>query len=394
MSKEELRSSSLSMMEIEDSESSSLMSGPGQMSVRGWTAFRSRLRPSPGHLRCHLYSILSVSVALVLILIVVMLVRLGKEDRKLWDLERAVENLSSSFKAPPVSESRSGAEVALENLVANLTSLLISLSSKTQEEGKHARHRDLAELKIAVDSVNVSLTSLSSRLQETATMDEKRSTQWQATVTNLTSSLALLTSGLKERDAQSAELIQIRDAVTNLTSLIHTLSSKPQERGTSPQTPATRVQTHSEPSPTPPSPAKAGLRCHGYWFLHSSSCYLFSSSTLSWQQAADSCRSQGAMLLALGDNSEWRFVTSNSIPGMFWVSLTANATGQWRWVDGTPCIINKSTSHWYASSSEQWRIDSSASGRSCSLLRDDGKLNTDHCSRRNRYICERPATPA
>lgn len=46
-------------------------------------------------------------------------------------------------------------------------------------------------------------------------------------------------------------------------------------------------------------------RCQNNWSLNASSCYLFSSNKLTWHEAGDYCRTQGASLLILNNAKEW-----------------------------------------------------------------------------------------
>ncbi len=109
--------------------------------------------------------------------------------------------------------------------------------------------------------------------------------------------------------------------------------------------------------------------CKPGWILYRSSCFLFSSDKLIWSEARDYCKAQGALLLKIQeDNEEWvcnihthniifyfpyfffflisyffpqAFLNNHTIPTSYWVGLTDQTTGQWRWVDDTPYIMNQ-----------------------------------------------------
>uniref|UniRef100_A0A671LAC3 C-type lectin domain-containing protein n=1 Tax=Sinocyclocheilus anshuiensis TaxID=1608454 RepID=A0A671LAC3_9TELE len=82
--------------------------------------------------------------------------------------------------------------------------------------------------------------------------------------------------------------------------------------------------------------------CKRGWILYKSSCFLFSSDQLNWSGARDYCKAQGALLLKIQeDDEEWAFLNNQTIPTSYWVGLTDQTTGQWRWADETPYIMNK-----------------------------------------------------
>lgn len=114
---------------------------------------------------------------------------------------------------------------------------------------------------------------------------------------------------------------------------------------------------------------KPVLNCKAGWQLYLSSCYLFSSTALNWQNSRDFCVGKEALLLILGqDTREWvsdlwtnihihtpiaekcnllnlvcflqNFI-GNRISKLqsHWIGLT-DQTGQWRWTDGSPYIMD------------------------------------------------------
>uniref|UniRef100_A0A671LAE1 C-type lectin domain-containing protein n=1 Tax=Sinocyclocheilus anshuiensis TaxID=1608454 RepID=A0A671LAE1_9TELE len=69
------------------------------------------------------------------------------------------------------------------------------------------------------------------------------------------------------------------------------------------------------------------------WIPFRNSCYLFSHDTMNWTKAKDYCEEKGALLLKIeaGSEKEWQFVTNFAKPHDYWVGLTDQNTGQWRW---------------------------------------------------------------
>ncbi|KAL0194204.1 hypothetical protein M9458_012500, partial [Cirrhinus mrigala] len=82
--------------------------------------------------------------------------------------------------------------------------------------------------------------------------------------------------------------------------------------------------------------------CKSGWIAYESSCFLFSKNQADWSGARDYCKAQGALLLKIKDNDkEWDFLNTRTIPTPYWVGLTDQTTGRWRWADETPYIMNK-----------------------------------------------------
>ncbi|KAI4884765.1 hypothetical protein NFI96_025159 [Prochilodus magdalenae] len=127
--------------------------------------------------------------------------------------------------------------------------------------------------------------------------------------------------------------------------------------------------------------------CKPGWILNGSSCYFFSNNKLNWHQAQEYCRSQNASLLKLETKEEWVFVTARTKLYHHWVGLRQEITGQWKWDDGTPYVIDQAD--W-----EPGQPDDSKGhglgeeGEDCGDLKRAGKLNDAHCSNTLHYICK------
>ncbi|XP_037543074.1 C-type lectin domain family 17, member A-like [Nematolebias whitei] len=79
--------------------------------------------------------------------------------------------------------------------------------------------------------------------------------------------------------------------------------------------------------------------CPAGWKMFSYSCYFFSSTSASWDQGREDCRTRGADLVVVNDADEQEFIStfSNKI---YWIGLTDKETeGSWEWVDGTPLDV-------------------------------------------------------
>ncbi|KAK9975353.1 hypothetical protein ABG768_023404, partial [Culter alburnus] len=83
------------------------------------------------------------------------------------------------------------------------------------------------------------------------------------------------------------------------------------------------------------------VTCKSGWISYKSSCFLFSRSSLNWTEARDYCKTQDVLLLKIqDDDEEWEFLNNHTIPTFYWVGLTDQTTGQWRWADDTPYTMN------------------------------------------------------
>ncbi|XP_035382782.1 asialoglycoprotein receptor 1 [Electrophorus electricus] len=121
------------------------------------------------------------------------------------------------------------------------------------------------------------------------------------------------------------------------------------------------------------------------WGSYHSRCYLFSRDTLNWHQARDYCRSQKAMLVKLETEEEWEFVSGKTMMQNYWVGLTDEITGQWRWDDGTTFPVIEP--HWSPGQPDDWKEHGLGEGEDCGHFGWDLKLNDNHCSVKMKCIC-------
>ncbi|KAK7172518.1 hypothetical protein R3I93_002586 [Phoxinus phoxinus] len=126
------------------------------------------------------------------------------------------------------------------------------------------------------------------------------------------------------------------------------------------------------------------------WIPFSNSCYLFSSHSMNWTEAKDYCEEQGALLLKLeeGSEKEWEVVTLLTKPFEYWIGLTDQTTGQWRWADDTPCTMDKV--HWGPGQPDDWQGHPQEGGEDCAHISRYMKINDNHCSIKKKFICKGP----
>ncbi|KAF3698359.1 Asialoglycoprotein receptor 1 [Channa argus] len=135
------------------------------------------------------------------------------------------------------------------------------------------------------------------------------------------------------------------------------------------------------------SGSATGGCCPFNWDLFGSSCYYFSSLSLSWNRSKDWCEKEGSHLVILTTNEEWDFVTHHTMPNPFWVGLTDGRTGRWEWVNQTPYIMERR--RWMPGQPDSWTGHGLQGNEDCAQLHSSGRLNDMHCSKQLRYICQK-----
>uniref|UniRef100_A0A8C9XRK0 C-type lectin domain-containing protein n=1 Tax=Sander lucioperca TaxID=283035 RepID=A0A8C9XRK0_SANLU len=78
--------------------------------------------------------------------------------------------------------------------------------------------------------------------------------------------------------------------------------------------------------------------CPAGWRMFSSSCYLLSAESGSWEKGRQYCRDRGADLVVIDSSEEQTFLSEFIKKATwYWIGLTdRDEEGTWKWVDGTP----------------------------------------------------------
>ncbi|XP_034413526.1 asialoglycoprotein receptor 1 [Cyclopterus lumpus] len=127
--------------------------------------------------------------------------------------------------------------------------------------------------------------------------------------------------------------------------------------------------------------------CPLNWEIFASSCYMFSRTTLSWDEARDWCNGHESHLVILKTDKEWDYVIQHTMGAFHWVGLTDERTGEWEWVNQTPYIMNRR--RWRPGQPDSWTDHNLGRGdEDCAHLHNDGRLNDLHCSSKMRFICQ------
>uniref|UniRef100_A0A3Q2CAG9 C-type lectin domain-containing protein n=1 Tax=Cyprinodon variegatus TaxID=28743 RepID=A0A3Q2CAG9_CYPVA len=121
------------------------------------------------------------------------------------------------------------------------------------------------------------------------------------------------------------------------------------------------------------------------WILFGQSAYYMSSTTKTWQESRDHCRSLGTDLMIINSKEEQGF--ANGFKKYMWIGLTdSEEEGRWKWVDGTPMNTN------YWSENEP----NGKTGENCADIKSfeiERSWNDESCSSKVNWICEMKLNP-
>ncbi|XP_032906729.1 CD209 antigen-like protein C [Amblyraja radiata] len=125
------------------------------------------------------------------------------------------------------------------------------------------------------------------------------------------------------------------------------------------------------------------LSCPHGWVNFKQSCYLFPSSSHTWEEAQKSCMSADAHLVVINNAEEQDFLKKKDRVRR-WIGLTDKASeGDWRWVDGTD----------YKSFAKFWNKGepNNENDEDCVEMYIGGNWNDLPCNGTLGWICEKPA---
>uniref|UniRef100_A0A671UBX8 C-type lectin domain-containing protein n=1 Tax=Sparus aurata TaxID=8175 RepID=A0A671UBX8_SPAAU len=140
-------------------------------------------------------------------------------------------------------------------------------------------------------------------------------------------------------------------------------------------------------------------KCQEGWEQNGPQCYYFSTDKLTWEQARDECRRDGADLVKIESEDELRDKMVEG-EGKFWIGLTDSVTEDtWLWTDGTP--LNKRfdlLTFWSKGEPDDWKgvNNASVNGEDCVRM---GEKYGSHlkcwfdksCMAPQKRICEKSA---
>ncbi|XDV21636.1 hypothetical protein PO909_026702 [Leuciscus waleckii] len=279
------------------------------------------------------------------------------------------------------------------------------------------QERQFSMLESWINSHTSDLTSVKSEFQISDNDLEKKVSELQNLVSSLSSSLNMSGSiNTMTKEMHEKKLSKIENLITDLGLSQSSLASKQEEQlqnlGNSLISSLrfySRTQRISIGTPSSDlEELKKSIRALSYklsftnlfpgcpeteWIPFSNSCYLFSNDKMNWTEAKYYCEEQGALLVKIeeGSEKEWQFVTNFANSQDYWVGLTDQNTGEWRWADDTPYTMNKA--QWRIGQPDDWTEhnlgEKGEEGEDCGHISYDGLLNDIHCSSKLKYICEK-----
>ncbi|XP_059404847.1 asialoglycoprotein receptor 1-like isoform X2 [Carassius carassius] len=315
------------------------------------------------------------------------------QERKFSMLESWMKSHTSDLTSVKSDFQNTGGD--LEKKVAELQNLVFSLSSylntsgSSNPETREMQIKKLSNIETLMSDLGSSLSSLASKqeenLQKLERQQETSHTEVKSLMDGLSSAVSTLRSKLTE-DSQRTSIVSLQPFLQTLRILMG-MSSSLSDLKHSVELMRSSLQTLSYKLSFTHL-LKSGCT-EPDWIPFRNSCYLFSQDVMNWTNAKDYCEEKGALLLKIEDGSEkeWQFVSNFAKPHDYWIGLTDQNTGQWRWTDDTPYIMNKE--HWRTGQPDEWTEHGlGEGGEDCGQIAYDGMLNDAHCSTKMKYICE------
>uniref|UniRef100_A0A3Q1H672 C-type lectin domain-containing protein n=1 Tax=Anabas testudineus TaxID=64144 RepID=A0A3Q1H672_ANATE len=115
--------------------------------------------------------------------------------------------------------------------------------------------------------------------------------------------------------------------------------------------------------------------CPDGWIKLCSSCYFFSTESGSWTTGREDCRTRGADLVVIDSAEE-------QVQHVF---MLVDNEGSWKWVDGTPLILN----NWWNNQPDNGGGSSLTGDEDCAHIRSDSEWNDLPCEKSLQWICEK-----
>ncbi|KTG35148.1 hypothetical protein cypCar_00032253 [Cyprinus carpio] len=346
----------------------------------------------------------------------------GKQDQKQTETKELLDSLSSSVTSLQSDQQKKQSDFeslssSLNDLKSSTSELSSSVASISSQLSVHIQDVSQTDIKGLMNTLSSAVSALTAQLNDAVNKQDQKQSEAERSLDSLKASvesdqqnkqrdfvkkqeqkqtetersLDSLKSSVqsdqqnKQRDLESlkSSLRDLKSSVSDLTSSVASISSKQ-------QTSEERVMNTLKELITKMSAKTADVpvaNCKSGWILYKSSCFLFSSNELNWSEARDYCKAQEALLLKIQeDDEEWAFLNKNTIPQSYWVGLTDQTTGQWRWADETPYIMNKE--RWNPGQPDDWTEHGMGEeGEDCGQIVYTGKLNDNHCSVKMRFIC-------
>ncbi|XP_008057679.1 C-type lectin domain family 17, member A [Carlito syrichta] len=125
----------------------------------------------------------------------------------------------------------------------------------------------------------------------------------------------------------------------------------------------------------------SGITCPEGWLPFECTCYYFSPSTRSWDEAREFCQDNFSHLVIVSSFAEQNFLAkAHDSPWMYWLGLSdRDQEGDWRWLDGSPVTL----SFW------EPEEPNNINNEDCASMNRGGTWNDLSCFKTAHWICER-----
>uniref|UniRef100_A0A3B5BG28 C-type lectin domain-containing protein n=1 Tax=Stegastes partitus TaxID=144197 RepID=A0A3B5BG28_9TELE len=126
--------------------------------------------------------------------------------------------------------------------------------------------------------------------------------------------------------------------------------------------------------------------CPAGWSMFTSTCYLLSQESGSWDEGRKDCKGQGADLVVINSPEEQTFLSMFK-RGHTWIGLNdKEKEGTWTWVDGTPLTL----SYWRNNQPDNGGGHPQLGEEDCAHFRHEiGYWNDISCTTSLQWICEK-----
>ncbi|XP_054471972.1 CD209 antigen-like protein E isoform X4 [Anoplopoma fimbria] len=128
------------------------------------------------------------------------------------------------------------------------------------------------------------------------------------------------------------------------------------------------------------------------WILFSSSCYLLSEESASWDESRQDCRDKGSDLVIVDTLEEQEFLSS-IIRKLTWIGLSdRDNEGTWIWIDGTP--LSDTVKYWNEPPNNGGGHPQSGEQDCVQIVvrrNPRGNWNDLRCDKSRQWICEKLA---
>ncbi|XP_045045285.2 C-type lectin domain family 4 member F [Desmodus rotundus] len=123
------------------------------------------------------------------------------------------------------------------------------------------------------------------------------------------------------------------------------------------------------------------------WKIYGRNMYYFSSDKKTWQEAEQSCVSQGAHLASVTSAKEQAYLIKFTSTSYHWIGLNdRDREGTWRWTDGTTFSSSESRQFWSHNQPDNWL----SGGQDEDCVHIQQKWNDISCNALYHWVCKKP----